>query len=125
MVASAPRNFAEMVTMGMRLEEGVREARLVKESVPTDGSEEKDQEWVWWKVGLNISIRVVTLLSLLCPPPTLFKIQVINPSFNNINNSLDNKLQEQNLIWFPWNMRSCFPICLRRTLSKLDHLSDA
>jgi len=30
--------------MGMRLEEGVREARLVKESVPTDGSEEKDQE---------------------------------------------------------------------------------
>jgi len=43
MVASAPSNFAEMVTMGMRLEEGVWEGCLVKESVPTDSSEEKDQ----------------------------------------------------------------------------------
>ena len=44
MVASAPRNFAEMVTMGMRLEEGVQERCLVKESVPTDSSEDEDQE---------------------------------------------------------------------------------
>ncbi|KAK2428673.1 hypothetical protein QL285_027176 [Trifolium repens] len=32
MVASAPNNFTEMVGMGMRLEEGVREGRLTKES---------------------------------------------------------------------------------------------
>jgi len=32
-----------MIT-GMRLEEGVREGRLVKESVSTDSSKEKDQE---------------------------------------------------------------------------------
>jgi len=44
MVASAPSNFAEMMTVGMRLEEGVREGRLVRESNPTDSSEEKDQE---------------------------------------------------------------------------------
>jgi len=44
MVARAPNNFAEMMTMGMRLEEGLREGRLVKESIPTDSSEERDQE---------------------------------------------------------------------------------
>jgi len=36
MVASASNNFAEMVTISMRLEKGVREGRLVKESGPTD-----------------------------------------------------------------------------------------
>ena len=44
MVASAPSNFAEMMTVGMRLEEGVREGSLVRESNPTNSSEEKDQE---------------------------------------------------------------------------------
>jgi hypothetical protein len=44
MVGSAPTNFAKMMIMGMRLEEGVREGRLVKESVPTDISEEENQE---------------------------------------------------------------------------------
>ena len=42
MVARAPNNFAEMMTMGMYLEEGVREGRLVKEIIPTDSSEERD-----------------------------------------------------------------------------------
>jgi hypothetical protein len=32
MIASAPSDFTEMVNMGMRLEEGVREGRLVRES---------------------------------------------------------------------------------------------
>jgi hypothetical protein len=32
MIASAPSDFTEMLNMGMRLEEGVREGRLVKES---------------------------------------------------------------------------------------------
>ncbi|KAK2427030.1 hypothetical protein QL285_025638 [Trifolium repens] len=32
MIASAPSDFTEMVNMGMRLEEGVREGRLIKES---------------------------------------------------------------------------------------------
>ena len=31
MIASAPSDFTEMVNMGMRLEEGVREGRLTKE----------------------------------------------------------------------------------------------
>ena len=31
MIASAPSDFTEMVSMGMRLEEGIREGRLVKE----------------------------------------------------------------------------------------------
>ena len=44
MVASAPNDFSEIMRMGMRLEEGVREGRLVKESVPTDSSKEEDQE---------------------------------------------------------------------------------
>ena len=44
MVGSAPRDFAEMVGMGVQLEEGVREGRLVKESVPTNNSKKKDQE---------------------------------------------------------------------------------
>jgi len=44
MVARTPANFADMMTMGMRLDEGVREGRLVKESIPTDSSEEKGQE---------------------------------------------------------------------------------
>jgi len=44
MVASAPNNFVEMVAMGMRLEEGVREGHLVKKGFPTDNSEEKDRE---------------------------------------------------------------------------------
>jgi len=41
MVARTPNNFADMMTMGKRLDEGVREGRLVKESIPSDSSEEK------------------------------------------------------------------------------------
>jgi len=44
MIASAPSDFSKMVNIGMRLEEGVREGRLVKESVPTDVSNKKDRE---------------------------------------------------------------------------------
>jgi len=44
MVSSAPSNFTEMMTIGMRLEEGVREGRLVKESAPTNDSEGEDRE---------------------------------------------------------------------------------
>ena len=33
MIASAPNDFIEMVNMGMRLEEGVREGRLSKDEV--------------------------------------------------------------------------------------------
>ncbi|WJX66355.1 ASTRA complex subunit [Trifolium repens] len=36
MIASAPSDFTEMVNMGMRLEEGVRQGRLVRESIPTN-----------------------------------------------------------------------------------------
>jgi len=32
-IASAPNDFTEMVNMGMRLEEGVREGRLIKKGV--------------------------------------------------------------------------------------------
>jgi hypothetical protein len=35
MIASAPSDFTEMVNMGMRLEEGVREGRLARESGPS------------------------------------------------------------------------------------------
>jgi len=38
MIASAPGNFAEMVRMGMRLEEGVREGHLGKESAPASSA---------------------------------------------------------------------------------------
>ncbi|KAK2450206.1 hypothetical protein QL285_009336 [Trifolium repens] len=38
MVASAPNNFTEMVGMGMRLEEGVREGRLVNENAPANNA---------------------------------------------------------------------------------------
>ncbi|KAK2403174.1 hypothetical protein QL285_052635 [Trifolium repens] len=38
MVASAPNNFTEMVAMGLRLEEGVREGRLVKGDTPTNNA---------------------------------------------------------------------------------------
>jgi len=34
MVGSAPRDFSEVVSIGMRLKEGVREGRLIKGSVP-------------------------------------------------------------------------------------------
>ena len=44
MISSAPGNFVEMVGMGTRLEEGVREGQLAKENVPTDDSEDEDQE---------------------------------------------------------------------------------
>ena len=44
MIANAPGTFAKMVGMGMRLEEGVREGQLAKENVPTDNSEDEDQE---------------------------------------------------------------------------------
>jgi len=44
MTASAPSDFAEMVNMGIRQEDGVREGRLVKESVSTYGFKKKDQE---------------------------------------------------------------------------------
>jgi len=36
MISSAASDFTEMVNMGMHIEEGAREGRLVKESVPTN-----------------------------------------------------------------------------------------
>jgi len=44
MVGSVPRDFTEMVSMGVQLEEGVREGRLVKESVSAGSSKRKEQE---------------------------------------------------------------------------------
>jgi len=44
MVGSAPRDFLEMVSIGMRIEEGVREGRLIKGSVPAGNSKKKDHE---------------------------------------------------------------------------------
>jgi len=44
MVGSVPNNFSEMVSKGMRLEEGVREGRLIKGSVPAGNSKKKDHE---------------------------------------------------------------------------------
>jgi len=44
MIGSAPRDFSEMVSIGMRLEEGVREGRLIKGSVPAGNSKKKDHE---------------------------------------------------------------------------------
>jgi hypothetical protein len=38
MIGSAPKNFAEMVVMGVQLEEGVREGRLIMESVLASSS---------------------------------------------------------------------------------------
>ncbi|KAK2427997.1 hypothetical protein QL285_026540 [Trifolium repens] len=38
MIASAPNDFTKMVNMGMRLEEGVREGRLAKESGSSSGT---------------------------------------------------------------------------------------
>jgi len=38
MVGSAPKNRAEMVGMGVQLEEGVREGRLVKDETPPSGT---------------------------------------------------------------------------------------
>jgi hypothetical protein len=38
MIASAPSDFTEMVNMGMRLEEGVREGRLARKSDPSSGA---------------------------------------------------------------------------------------
>jgi hypothetical protein len=38
MIASAPSDLTEMVNMGMRLEEGVREGRLVKDSGSSSGT---------------------------------------------------------------------------------------
>jgi hypothetical protein len=44
MVGSAPKDFAEMVGIGVQLEEGVWEGRLVKESVPASSSKKKEEE---------------------------------------------------------------------------------
>jgi hypothetical protein len=38
MIASSPSDFTEMVNMGMRLEEGVREGRLARESDSSSGA---------------------------------------------------------------------------------------
>jgi len=43
MLASASDNFAEMMTVGMRIEEWVRKGRLVKDSVLADDFEDEDQ----------------------------------------------------------------------------------
>lgn len=37
MVASSPNDFTEMVGMGVRLEKGVREGRLIKEASSSSG----------------------------------------------------------------------------------------
>ena len=55
------------------------------------------------------------------------KLRRISRSFSkgpnaNIDNSLDNRLQGCSLTQSQWHMRSCFPSCLKRTLSKLERL---
>jgi len=93
----------------------------------------KIKRWVWWKVCLNNNIQFITLLPLLCPLPMMFNIRVINISFHNINNSINNslnkrlfnnsihksRLQEQNFIQFPWSMQSCSQCCSKGIGSRL------
>src|SRR4030043_584121 len=44
MVASAPSDFTEMVNMGVRLEEGVRKGRLVREDAPINNTKKFGRE---------------------------------------------------------------------------------
>ncbi|KAK2382842.1 hypothetical protein QL285_070355 [Trifolium repens] len=46
MVASAPNNFTEMVAMGMRLEGGVREGRLMKGDAPANSAKKFDNNFL-------------------------------------------------------------------------------
>ena len=97
MVGSAPRDFSEMVNIGMRLEEGVREGRLVKESVPTNSSKKKDQE-----------------VNMVKGQPR----QQASQQYN-----LQNRVQKtQQYELIPMKYVELLPFLLRGILSRLDHL---
>jgi len=77
MVARAPSNFADMMTMDMRLEEGVREGRLVKDCIPTDSFEERGQEASMMKGWPQQQYQVYHPVAVVMPDANA----VQNPSY--------------------------------------------
>jgi len=91
---------------------------------PLEVQKRKSMRLVWWKGSLNDEIQLINILPPLYPSRKLFKIRVISPNFNHINNNnnLDNWLQEHNLTWFPWSMQSFSQCCCKRIWSTPRHL---
>ena len=128
MVGSAPKNFAEMVGMGVQLEEGVREGRLVKDGTSASETKKfgnnfprkKDQEVSMVAHG-RPQQNYPTYQHIVAITPAANTTQTLNyqPQFpqypqqhphqlyNNIhhnhinNNSLDHKMPDYKLTRFP------------------------
>jgi len=94
MFASASDNFAKMMTVGMRIEEWVRTGRLVKESVRTNGSEEEDQDMSVVESQPQQQYLAYHPVFVFMPITNDVQSPDYQPNFNNINNSLDNRLRK-------------------------------
>jgi len=97
MVASAPNDFAEIMRMGMRLEEGVREGRLVKENVPTDRSKEEDQEMSMMKGWPQQQYPAYHPVAVVMPDASIVQDPGYQPQFPQYQQQYQPQPQQQDL----------------------------
>ncbi|KAI5410983.1 hypothetical protein KIW84_056222 [Lathyrus oleraceus] len=98
MIASAPSDFTEMVNMGMRLEESVREGRLSREdsfSAKRYGGFAKKKEGEAYVVSSHIIRRPSVKRKNVCPVVNQHQVDHITPAFREIHHQQQQHCQQQ------------------------------
>ena len=88
MIASAPSDFTEMVNMGMRLEEGVREGRFSRDdssSAKRYGSFTKKKEGETYDVSSHIKRRPSGKRKDVRPTVNQHQVAHITPAFREVH----------------------------------------
>jgi len=116
MVSNAPSNFTEMMTIGMRLEEGVRDGRLVKESVPTSDFEGEDQEVSMVESQPQQQYPTYHHVAAIAPDTNVVQNPVYQPQFPQYQQQPRQSTPRTQIDPTPMRYTELFPMLLERNL---------
>jgi len=116
MLVSASGNFAEMMTVGMRIEEWVRKGRLVKEIVPTDDSEGEDQEMSVVESQLQQQYLAYHPVAVVMPIKNNVQSSGYQPQFQPCQQQLQQQAPRTQIDLIPMKYADLFPRLLERNL---------
>jgi len=116
MVSNAPSNFTEMMTIGMRLEEGVRDGRLVKESVLTSDFEGEDQEVSMVESQPQQQYPTYHHVAAIAPDTNVVQKPVYQPQFPQYQQQPRQPTPRTQIDPTPMRYTELFPMLLERNL---------
>ena len=106
-----------MMTVGMRLEDGVREGRLVRECNPTDSSEEKDQEMSMVNGGPQQQYPVYHPIATVTPDTNDVQNPGYQPQFPQYQQQPQQPAPRTQIDPTPMKYAELFPMLLERNLA--------